>query len=68
MKIKKSLLYLVTNFLRKVRLKAMDHCPTICVYVRNLGVIIDSEIHLDQKVNSVLKISFFSVKETVQTE
>lgn len=40
----------------------------LCGYVRNLEVIIDSEIRLDRQVNSVVKTSYFSVKAIVQTE
>ncbi len=32
-------------------------------YVKNLGVFFDSEIRFDRQVNSVVKTSFFSVKE-----
>ncbi len=34
-------------------------------YGKNLGVFFDSEIRFDRQVNSVVKTSFFSVKEIV---
>lgn len=44
-----------------------NHFPSISSQVRNLGVIIDSELCLSKQINSVVRNSFLSITGHLQT-